>query len=381
MPKTDRRKPKKRPSRQLMRRYIVTAAVVAVVVLAAVLFAGTRSFKSYRVLRTDRFEDTTSSWYGNVNGFILQYNTDGARLCDRQGEENWSISFSLRNPDFVTCGNTMALYDKNGTSVVVADRDGKRGEFTTKLPIVRVCVSEQGNVAVLQEDDSNAWIEYYSEAGTEIASIRTSMDDPGYPLSLAISPDGELMAVSYLSFKGGIQKSVIHVYSFGETGQNQMDNRIAAFDYNQRIAPEVFFLNNKTLAAYRDNGFTIYEGARVPKAVKEINVDRQITSVFHDDSHIGLIMNGEEEDTWQICTYGRNGREQMNVTSEFAYDRVELYQDEISLYDGEALCVYDSSGKEKFNGAYDGEPRQFFAIGKHRYIVVTETGIAVIQLK
>ena len=207
------------------------------------------------------------------------------------------------------------------------------------------------------------------------------MDDPGFPLSVAISPDGELMAVSYLSFKGGIQKSVVHVYSFGEAGQNQMDNRIAAFDYNQRIAPEVFFMNNKTLAVYRDNGFTIYEGAKVPKAVKEVTVDRQISSVFHDDSHIGLILNGEEEGTWQICVYGRNGRELTNVVSDFAYDHVELYQDEISLYNGEALRVYDAGGKERFDGVYTGEPKQFFAIGKHRYIVTTETGIDVIQLK
>ena len=367
--------------RRRRRRNILLAVIVIAAVAAAVILAGGRQYGEYKVLRSDRQDDTLTSRYGRVGGFILQYETDGARLWDRQGEEIWNISYTMTDPAFVTCGETAAIYDKGGTAVVVTDRNGKRGEFTTKLPIVRVSVSEEGNVAALQEDENNAWIEYYSSAGTEIASIRTAMDDPGYPMGISISPNGELLAVSYLSFKGGIQKGVVHVYSFGEEGQNQMDNRIAAFDFNQRVVPEVDYLDNKTLVVFRDNGFTICEGARIPEVSEEVTVDREIRAVFHDETHVGLLMTGDEEDTWQMCLYGKSGRQQFSETIDFPWSRVELYQNEISLYNGAALRVYDSSGGIRYDGVYALEPRSFFAIGKHRYVVVTETGIDVIQLK
>lgn len=375
------RRPVRRKSRSaLIRRYLLTALIVAGAAAAVLFFARSRKYSGYRVLRTERQEDTSSSRYGNLNGYILQYGTDGARLRDRQGEELWNVSFSMKDPQLVTCRNTAAVFDKNGTTVVVLDRDGKRGEFTAGQPLFKACVSEEGNVAVIQEDDSNAWIEYYSQSGTRIASVKTSMDNPGYPLGLGLSPDGELMAVSYLSFKDGIQKGIVHIYSFGSAGQNQMDNRIGAFEFSQRIVPEVDFLDNKTLAVFRDNGFTLYEGAKVPKAVKDVNFDREICSVFHDDSHIGLILTGKEEDTWEICLYNRSGRQLFSGTTDFPYSVAELYGGEISLYNQAALRVYNLDGKVRFDGTLEPEPREVFAIGKHRYAAVGELGVDVIQL-
>ena len=361
--------------------YIITAAVVIAAVIAVLLLAGRRQFDSYRVLRTERLEDTVTSSYANVNGNILQYGADGARLQTRQGEEIWSLSYRLQGPRLVKNDNTLVLYDQGGTDIVIAGKDGKIGSYTTRLPIVKADVSAQGNVAAILEDGANAWIEYYAVDGTEIAAIKTSIDNPGYPMAVAVSPNGELLAVSYLSFSDGIQKSEVHIYSFGSAGQNQMDNRIGAFEFDQRLVPEVDYLDDRTLVAFRDNGFTVYEGDKVPKEVNEVTVDREICGIFHDDSHIGLLLTGTEEDTWQLCVYGKSGREQANEKVDFVWTRAELYQDEISLYNGAALRVYDLGGKVKFDGVYTEDPRGFFAIGKHRYVVVTETGIDVVQLK
>ncbi len=242
-------------------------------------------------------------------------------------------------------------------------------------------MSKDGNVAAIQEDDANAWIDYYTRDGGEIASIKTSMDNPGYPMDLSVTPNGELLAVAYLSFSEGIQQGLVHIYSFGPSGQNQMDNRIAAFTYNQKVVPSLCFLDNRTCVVFRDNGFTIYEGSKVPKAVKEVNVDREIYSVFNDSEHIGLILSGDEAESNRLMLYNRSGGELVNEPFTFPYSRVEIRGGEISLYHGAALRVYSLNGTEKFDGVYGGDPRDFFAVGKHRYAVVTDTAFELIQLR
>ena len=372
---------RRKPVSFRMLTYILTAAVVAAVVIAVVVLAGRRQFDSYRVLRIERLDDTVSSSYDNVNGNILQYGTDLIRLQTRQGEEIWSISCSLKGPKVVRCGNTLALYDQGGTDIVVAGRDGKLGAFTTKLPIVKASVSSKGNVAAILEDGTNAWIEYYAVDGTEIAAIKTSMENPGYPLAVSVSPNGQLLAVSYLNFTDGIQKSEVHVYSFGSAGQNQMDNRIGAFSYPQTIVPDLAYLNDGTCVVFRDNGFTVLEGTKVPKASKEVETDREICSIFHDDGHIGLIVVGDEEGSYRMLVYNSSGGEILDQPFDFPFSSVEIYGSEISLYDGAAFEVYGMNGIRKFSGTYTGDARRLFTVGKHRYVAVTDSGFELIELR
>ena len=361
--------------------YVITAAVVIAAVIAAAVLLGRRQFETYRVLRTERLEDTVTSSYANVNGNILQYGTDTARLQTRQGEEIWNLSYSLKGPKLARCGNTLALYDQGGTDIVVAGRDGKLGAFTAKLPIVKASVSAQGNVAAILEDGANAWIEYYSVDGTEIAAVKTSIDNPGYPMAVAVSPNGQLLAVSYLSFADGIQKSEVHIYSFGSAGQNQMDNRIGAFTYSQTIFPDLAYLSDGTCVAFRDTGYTIIEGTKVPKVTREVDMDREICSIFYDSSHIGLITVGDSEGTYRMHVYNPSGGEMLDQPFDFPFSSVEIYGSDITLYDGSAFEVYGMNGIRRFTGSYAGDARNLFMVGKQRYVAVTDAGFELIELQ
>ena len=366
------------PSRFLS--FILIAVVVVAVLIGVLLLAGRRQYDSYRVIRTERLEDTVTSSYDNVGGGILQYSADNARLQDRQGREIWSMSYALKGPKLVKNGSTLVLYDQGSTGVVVAGKDGKLGAFSTKLPIVKVSVSRQGNVAAILEDGNNAWIEYYAPDGSEIAAIKTSMDNPGYPMALAVSPNGELLAVSYLNFTGGIQKSEVYIYSFGAAGKNQMDNRIAAFTYDQRIIPDLAYLNDGTCVAFRDNGYSLIEGTKVPKISRDVDVEREICSIFYDSEHIGMILVGNEEGSYRMRVNNASGGEILDQAFDFPFSSVEIYGSEISLYNGSAFEVYNMSGTQIFSGSYAGDTKHLFTVGKQRYVAVTDTGFDLIEL-
>ena len=79
-------------------------------------------------------------------------------------------------------------------------------------------------VAAILEDTNITWIYLYNSAGEKVAYIKTTMQKSGYPAAVALSPDGKLMAVSYITVESGAAKSSVAFYNFSSVGQNFVDN-------------------------------------------------------------------------------------------------------------------------------------------------------------
>ena len=360
---------------------IIIVAVVVVSALGAILGTVYWKYRGYEVVDSRKQEDTMSASYCSAGDNILRYSTDGASLISRSGTALWDVSYSMNDPEVAMCGDIMAVYDRDGTNIVVCDASGEIGTMSTSLPIVRAKVCETGAVAALMQDSSNAYVEYYDKKGAKIATIKTSMDNPGFPLDIALSDDGQNIAVSYLSYDSSGQKSIVRFYNFGSAGQNQMDNRIADFQYSNVIIPHLEYLDSQTCVAFRSDGFSVYGGESSIKETATVSTDQKIQSVFHDATRIGMIVNAADSGDFDLLVYNTAGRQLLDREFNFAYRSVEFTGDEISLYNGAKICVFNMYGVEKFNGSYNGTPQEIFSIGKHRYVVVKENSLDMIRLK
>ena len=360
---------------------IIIVAVVVVSALVAIFGTVYWKYRGYEVVDSRKQEDTMSASYCSAGDNILRYSTDGASLISRSGTALWDISYSMNDPEVALCGDIMAVYDRDGTNIVVCDASGEIGTMSISLPIVRAKVCETGAVAALMQDSSNAYVEYYDKKGAKIATIKTSMDNPGFPLDIALSDDGQNIAVSYLSYDSSGQKSIVRFYNFGSAGQNQMDNRIADFQYSNVIIPQLEYLDSRTCVAFRSDGFSVYGGESSVKETATVSTDQKIQSVFHDASRIGMIVSAAGSGNFDLLVYNTSGRQLLDREFNFAYRAVEFTGDEISLYNGAKLCVFNMYGVEKFNGSYSGTPQEIFSIGKHRYVVVKENSLDMIRLK
>lgn len=358
--------------------YLLIVGAVLLIVFLISFISGHWQYRNYHVISSRTQEATVSASYANVDGDILRYSTDGASLLDSSGEVLWDVSYNMSSPDIALRGNTIAIYDTAGSSIVVCDRTGQIGSANASYPIKKAEVSSAGNVAAIEEDGATTYIEYYAVSGTQIAEIKTSIDNPGYPLDLALSEDGQLISVSYLTYEGSTQKDVIDVYSFGAAGQDQMDNRIGEFSYTDRIIPDLVYLQGSTLAAFFDGGFLVLNGANVPEETRAVQIDDQIASVFSDSAHIGVITGTGS--THRLLVYTTEGRKITDRTFEYAYNDMDYAAGEVTLYNDNNFCVYNLSGICKFNGSYTGTITDIFAIGRYRYGVVKDAGIDQIQL-
>lgn len=362
-------------------RYGAIALAVLVTVLIVTNVVRNWEYTTYSVVFTDTGEDTVSSGYCNVNGNILKYGTGSASLSDRNNQTLWSVKYGIQSPAVEVCGSTVAIYDRNGTGICICDENGQIGQVSTSAPIVRVAVASQGVVAAILEDNDTTWIQYYDQNGESISLIRTTIDSPGYPMDIALSEDGTLMAVSYLCFENGQPKTRLYYYNFGSVGQNMMDNQVSSFEYSDILVPQVEYLNGNICVAFRENGFTVFGGAQIPEERADITVNQEIVSTFYDGSHIGLVLQNENTDAeFQIVVYDTSGRELLRQDTNFAYRSIEIADGQVVMYNQSALCVYSLNGVEKYNGSLELAAQQLFSIGQNRYVVITEDGLNVIKL-
>ena len=100
----------------------------------------------------------------------------------------------MTQPTITVRGKTVAVYDKGDTSVRSYDRNGRIGMFTASGPILYASVAENGNIACAVGDGENTRIDYYDSDGDMIAEIYPDLNETGYPVSFALSPDGVLVS-------------------------------------------------------------------------------------------------------------------------------------------------------------------------------------------
>ena len=260
---------------------------------------------------------------------------------------------------------------------------GQIGNIHTNLPIIKAKISKKGYVAAILADGENTWINYYNTDGSEIATAKTRIDSPGYPMDLAVSESGTLMAVTYLTVENSRPSTRVIFYNFETTGQNQMDNQVSDYSYSGILAPQIEYLDGDKCVLIREDGFTVYEGGQIPKESERVDTDKQILSVFHNEKYIGMIFRSEESTArYMMAVYRLNGKCILEKDFNFPYADVEISGDQIVMNNSSRLCVITVDGVEKFNGSLEeGLVYDIFKIGSNRYLAVTEDGIHTIRLK
>ncbi len=359
--------------------------ILAVLVIAAAIAAGVVSsrwtYRSLKELLVSEKEDTISVSYANINGKVLKYGVDGAVLVDHNNDLQWTISYDMSDPEVVICQETFAIYDSKGTSIRVCDSTGEIGTISADMPIIKANVSAQGLVAAILEDGQNAWIKSYARDGSEIAALKGTFTNPGYPMDLAFSEDGTLMAVSYLYLDQGTPVSKVYFYNFGTVGQNQVDNLVSETEYSDIILPELEYIDTETCVAFREDGFSVFTGKQIPSETVKVDTADNIVSTFFDSEYIGLVFqNYNSEYDYTICVYNKKGKEILNMGTDFRYRTIQMNDEQIVLFSGDEICIYNLQGVEKYRGSLDASTRAFIGFGRNKFVYVTEDLFKIVQL-
>ena len=360
------------------KRVIVAAAVVAAVCLVF-LFVEKRSYHSYKVLNTSEQEDVVSTQYVEMDGDILRYSPDGVSVVDGSMNTVWNETYTMQNPIADVNGSRAVIADSEGTSLYICDKKGITGTVITSYSIVKVRVAANGMVAAILDNDENTWINFYNPDGSLVAENLTKIDDPGYPLDVAVSDNGVMM-VTFQYVDGNKTTSYVAFYNYGDVGQNEADRIVSGYTYENVVIPQVECISANQYIALRDDGFSTYQGSQIPKESKTINVKQEIVSTFFSDDRIGLVFkNNNKDDLYTMEVYNMSGQLKFRKNFNVPYTTIKMSGDNIIMYNSSQICVMNSRGVQKYMGSVDGTIRDFFKIGWNKYLMVLDTGVSTIK--
>lgn len=357
---------------------IVSVAAAAIVVFLVIYL---QTYTEVRVSDTYAISGSTDSNYKQFADGMLKYSRDGISYLNRKGEEQWNQPYQIKTPFVVTGEESAAVADKGGNDIIVFQENGVKGEIHTTLPIEKIAVSEQGIVCAVLKDDSAPKIICYDTAGNILVEHKTSVNGTGYPVDIALSPDGEVMQVVYLYMQSGKMISKISYYNFGEAGDGKTDRQVTSEEYEGTVMAEGFFMGQKVSAVVGDNKLVIYKGGSIPEEAVSIDIDKEIKSVFHSDKYIGLILKNEGKGGYELRLYNASGKQALSKDFTGDYSDVKMSGSQVIMYDGKKCSIFMRSGIQKFQGEMETNILEIFPVaGVNKYIVINANGMESVRL-
>lgn len=316
-------------------------------------------------------------------GHLLTYSKDGAGCMDIRGNAIWNQTFEMQNPIVDICQNVAAIGDYNGRTIYVMNTSGIMGSITTNRPLRDFCVASNGVVAVVLDDTDVTLICLYDSQGQELVKFRTTMKDSGYPVSVSISPSGELACVSYLFVDSGQMKSSVAFYNFGPVGKNNVNNYVSGYDYLNSIVPLTSFLDNSSVFAVSDDRIMFFNGAQKPVSIAEKLLADSVQGVYYGSEYIGLVFNSTQStNRYRLEVYHKSGELKQSIEFDIDFRDILFHEDQIIIYNESECRIYNSNGAEKYSGSF---PKSVLLLipqnSMRRYMVVTPDSIDTIELK
>lgn len=328
-----------------------------------------------------RRDTSDTSDYAAFGDGIVRYTRDGVTYLNRKNEEQWIQPSQFKNPSIDVRKNVFAIGDTGGNAIQVFDAEGLKGEIETTHPIEKFSVSDQGIVSAILKNESMPQIVTYDAVGNVLVENQASAVADGYPTALEMSPDGKVLMVSYLSSAGGVLKSKVVCYNFGEAGAEQTDKQVGTEEYEDSVIPEIYFMNASVSVVVGDHSFSVYEGGQVPVKKREIQIGQEIRSSFHTEKYIGFVLLNQEKSGYEVRLYNQAGKQVMNRAFGGEYSHVQMIGDEIIMYEGSACCIITKTGVPRFKGDLKTDALLMVpAAGFNKYLVMSTNELRAVYL-
>ena len=364
--------------------------IMAILVTAAVLVIGYQLFvhlynKVYTGIDVEKsfeFSGSEDTEYIQFGSKVLAYNHDGISCMDENGSIVWNQAFEVEDIVYDICGEYAAFSAQGGTTLYVVKTDGSKQTMDMVLPIRQVRVTESGMAAVLLEDENVFYMRYMSSDGIMQVEGKIHMNDTGYPLDFDISPDGKKLAFSYLYFSEGVLKTKIAFYNFGSVGQEQENHMVKTVSYNEEMFPRIAFLSEDISVAFGNRRIVIFQGRQKPEPQTEIEVEKEIKSIFYNGNSFGIVQGGDKDSAYLLTLYDTKGHEIFQHGFSEDYKEISMEEDRILIFGGNRLIIWKTNGDKKYEGDYPAEIEAIIS-SKYlqRYTIFTKKTVDKIRLK
>ena len=328
---------------------IAAGMLILAVVLVYALVKNNKVASSYEVVTSMSRGDDTSVYYCMMRKGMVKYSKDGVAMTNKSGTVLWNQTYEMASPTMTSAGDYVAVGDIGANTIYIFNEYGQLGRVSTDVPIQEIQISEQGVVAAVLSDTSSNYINLYDKQGNSLGSIKASLENTGYPLAIALSPDASKLAVSYLIVKSGSMQSRIVSYDFSDVeGDHLLDTQEL-----EGLYPKAAFLDSREVVLFGEKGFVLYQ-ADSKKIETQESFESEINSVFCTNQKLGFIFKNEDDNgKYRMEIYNKAGKKSSTYYFDLDYSGMTADDDEVILYNDEEMLIYQMGGRVRFRGTFN----------------------------
>ena len=363
--------------------YLAILVLVLVAFVAYHVMSRYHLYTGYSVTASYEAEDIAGTRYEKLGNGFIKYGSDGVTFVNGKNETQWSLAYTIETPMTDVCKDTMLIYEQQGYFVEIVDTDGQIGSFQTDLPILKGVVAKNGVTALMLKDDQDVRIRLVSTDGTPLAEVRSTLEDQGHPLDIALSSNGQNLMASLIRIGSGTIDSTIAFYEFSSSVNSDDSHLKASIEYTDQVFPSVCYLSDSLAAAIGDSGFVTYSTGKTPREKTRVNVPSEIMSTFHDSSYIGFVMASDSPtDRFRMQVYTVNGKKTSGLTFRHGFSQIRMDSGEILMNDSGHMQVFTPGGVARLDTDYEKQIGAFVKIpGFRRYAILSNSGMERIKIE
>lgn len=360
---------------------IIMICTVLSMLFSTYLFVEIQTYEKMSTMQEYGDAGMDNSNYAKYSDGILKYSRDGAAYLDKKGKEQWNQSYQLQNPFVDMNGNALIIGNHGGNDLYVFNQKGLMGEIHTNYPIENAVVAENGIVSVLLKNGMTPQIICYDATGNILIEHKAALTGIGYPIGMALSPEGTMLQVSYYCVDEGVEATRVVYYNFKDGDTEKESYQVTEDLYKNVVVPETFFVNSRRSVLIGDSSFMIYDGKETPTLLKTVEIEKKIQSVFYDKSYIGFVLKNAGEETAELRLYNMNGEQRMSKTFVGEYNNISIQDGNILMFDGGKCAIFSSWGVQKFEGEVEMNIKEILPLtGINMYLLISNDGMEEVRL-
>ncbi|MBQ5952177.1 MAG: hypothetical protein IJL66_08525 [Lachnospiraceae bacterium] len=370
-----------------LRKWIIILVLLAIVAAAGVYLYNrhkNRVFSESEVLEEVDVPGVSGASFVQYLSGALKVTGDGVSYLGDKGQTVWSTAYSMKDPMASVAGPYAAVADRMGRDLVICSEKGIFGQARTTLPITRISVSQNGIAAVVMEDAKASYVEIYASDGSRLdIEIKALLTQSGYPMDVAISPNGQILAVAYVYFDQGLMKNQVVFYNFDEEGKEYVDRVVGGFkEYEEVMIGDVVFLSNQAAVVFATDRVDFYNLRRSnePSLRASVPIGQEISGVAYGHSRVAVLTKNAGT-PGLVTVYNTSGDEVFTYEPTYTPEKMELTDRGLILYGGQHLTVLRENGKVRYNGTLSGGSAHIVQTAEDTYLQISEVGLRRIRLK
>ncbi len=359
----------------------IVAAVFVVAIIASYFVMKYQTYNHIEIVETYENKNKANANYVSCMGGVLRYSRDGVALLGKTGKQKWNQPCQMGNPIVEMSEESVIVADKGGTTILVFQEKGLKGEIKTTRTIEKASVSEKGIVSAILKDDETPQVMCYDAEGEILVEHKVSVNKMGYPMDVALSGDGKTLIVSYLKTDGKKMISKVVYYYFGENSNAEKNHIVYQQDFENAIVPVAAFLDSETSLLVADNALLFMNGLKKPEKVARVELSQEVQSVAYDDKMVAVVMRSEGETAYKLHIYNKKGKELAAVDVDKEYTRMKVEKNQVLLFDGQMCSIFLVNGVHKFEGKVEENILDIFPLGGiNQYMLITANGFRETRL-